>query len=243
MKEILILSVLLNITFLILSVYVINKKGGVRYLKTKFDSEIEPEVQEKPLWYYRNSQHWEVTKSLYDVLPNDPDDIIFLGNSITFGCEWAELFHNPRIKNRGINGDNTEGILERLTQITETKPDKIFIETGTNDLALNMGINEICANYNTIIDRIKLSTPGTKVYIHSVLPTYNQTDRKNDSIIALNKKLQNMAHEKSVKYLNLFDGFTDSDGNLNMNLSYDGLHLNGQGYLVCKRLIEKYLND
>ena len=241
MKKILMTSVILNIIFLILLGYVFSKKNGVIYLKTKLG--MGNKASEKPYWYYKNYQHWKETKSLYDVLPKDSNEIIFLGNSITYGCEWAELFRNPGIKNRGIGGDNTEGILERLTEITESKPDKIFIEIGTNDLALNMRIDEICNNYGKIIDRIKLSSPGTKVYIQSVLPTCDNLERSNDSIVVLNKRLKNISNEKSVKYLNLFDGFTDSNGKLDMKLSYDGLHLNGQGYLIWKKIIEKDVNN
>lgn len=35
----------------------------------------------------------------------------FLGNSITNGCEWAELFQNKNVKNRGISGDICMGYM------------------------------------------------------------------------------------------------------------------------------------
>ena len=40
-------------------------------------------------------------RSLFEVLPVYSSDIVFLGNSITDGCEWAELFNNRHVKNRG----------------------------------------------------------------------------------------------------------------------------------------------
>ena len=33
-------------------------------------------------------------RSLFEQLPIRGNDIVFLGNSITDGCEWAELFNN-----------------------------------------------------------------------------------------------------------------------------------------------------
>lgn len=243
MKKLLMISVFFNISFIILIGSMITREGDVSCLKTKSRSEKPIEIKEKPYWYYKNYLHWKERKSLYEILPNDSSEIIFLGNSITFGCEWAELFSNPKIKNRGIGGDNTEGILERLTEITESKPEKIFIDIGTNDLALDMRISEICKNYSEIIERIKKTTPRTKIYIQSVLPTNNRPERNNDSIIVLNENLKKMANEKSAKYINLFDDFLDTKGNLNMELSYDGLHLKGQGYCTWKRLIEKDVNN
>jgi lysophospholipase L1-like esterase len=228
----------------------IYKKGGAEYLKIKFGIETKNDIQvnkigikESTSWYYKNYQHWKETKSLYDVLPNDSNEIIFVGNSITFGCEWSELFSNPKIKNRGIGGDNTEGVLERLTEITESKPDKIFINIGTNDLGLDMRISEIVKNYREILHRIKLATPKTKIYIQSVLPTKNKTMRSNDSIRVLNQQLELLANENSLKYLNLFDSFLDDNGDLNMKFSLDGLHLTGQGYLIWKKEIENYVNE
>ena len=39
-------------------------------------------------------------RSLFEVLPVYSSDIVFLGNSITDGCERAELFNNRHVKNR-----------------------------------------------------------------------------------------------------------------------------------------------
>ena len=61
-------------------------------------------------------------------------DIIFLGNSINDGSEWYELFNDIRIKNRGISGDMTPGILHRLKEVTNRKPAKVFLMIGINDL-------------------------------------------------------------------------------------------------------------
>jgi hypothetical protein len=48
---------------------------------------------------------------LFRSYPNSNKDIIFLGNSITAGVNWAELLNNPYAKNRGISGDITFGVL------------------------------------------------------------------------------------------------------------------------------------
>lgn len=52
--------------------------------------------------------------------------LFFLGNSITNGCEWAELFQNKNVKNRGISGDICMGVYDRLDPIVKGKPAKIF---------------------------------------------------------------------------------------------------------------------
>ena len=59
---------------------------------------------------YQYNQFYYQRATLFEKLPIDSDDIVFLGNSITNGCEWHELFNNPNIKNRGISSDVSMGI-------------------------------------------------------------------------------------------------------------------------------------
>src|SRR5215207_5061705 len=55
--------------------------------------------------------------------PNSQQDIIFLGNSITDYTDWNELLQLPQARNRGISGDITFGILERLDEVIEGRPE------------------------------------------------------------------------------------------------------------------------
>lgn len=242
-KNIFVISIFFNTCFFVLFGYMIYQRGGFSYLKSKLSKSVKETSVHRPYWYYKTNKDWKEILSLYRVLPNDSNEIIFLGNSLTFGCEWAELLNNPAVKNRGIGGDNTEGILERLDEITESKPKKIFINVGTNDLDFKMKISEIHQNYVKIINNIKTSSPNTKIYIQSVLPTNNHVRRNNDSIIVLNKKLNEFALQNSIVYINLFDSFLDNKHRLDMKYSFDGLHLNGEGYLVWKKLVESYVEE
>src|SRR4051812_41615083 len=58
--------------------------------------------------------------------PNKNSDIIFFGNSITAGTDWNELLGIDNARNRGISGDISFGLLERLDEVTEGKPAKVF---------------------------------------------------------------------------------------------------------------------
>ena len=57
------------------------------------------------------STYYYQRTSLFEQLPTSSDDILFIGNSITDGGEWSELFQDPHVKNRGISGDTTWGTL------------------------------------------------------------------------------------------------------------------------------------
>lgn len=250
MRKVLVVSLIINILFLVFFiVFLINNKSCVVNFSSKLFSGNIKAIQSSmpaphmPEWYYMNSRLWKEKRALYEAMPNEANEIIFVGNSLTFACNWAELLQNPKVKNRGIEGDNTEGLLERLDEITESLPDKIFLMMGVNDIGYGLSVDVITANYSTILTRIKQASPLTRVYVQSVLPIKGLKGRNNDSIIALNEKLQLLAVENSAVFINLYPEFLDSDGELNMSYSYDGLHLNTNGYLLWKSKIEKYVAE
>lgn len=195
----------------------------------------------------RYSAYWWHSKDMYDHLPDTRNEIVFLGNSITDGAEWYELLGNKRIRNRGISADVTEGILLRLDAITKLKPAKIFIMIGVNDLARNMTVSEISANYRNILERIRAESPKTKVYIQSVLPVNPATGmalnhtNKTDLIIGLNAKLEELAEEFGHTYIDLFSLMADANNHLPRKYSIDGLHLTFAAYGVWAEAIRQYI--
>lgn len=80
------------------------------------------------------STYYYQRASLFESLPVTSEDIIFIGNSITDGGEWHELFNNPHVKNRGISGDTTQGVFDRLDAIVNGQPAKIFLMIGINNV-------------------------------------------------------------------------------------------------------------
>jgi lysophospholipase L1-like esterase len=207
-----------------------------------FDCFSQSETRRKLLTYY------EQRKSTFESMPNDKDEIIFLGNSITEGCEWNELFHDNRIKNRGISADVAEGILLRLEEITESKPLKIFVMIGINDFAFGYSEKEIMQNYKAIIDKIIGDSPKTKIYIQSVLPVNDSYGKFKEhmkfarNILSFNKKIEKLALDNQQIYINLYDSFL-LNNKLKPEYTNNGLHLTGKGYLLWKKLIEQYIND
>lgn len=183
--------------------------------------------------------------SLFRLLPDEPGEIIFLGNSITDIGEWAEIWQNRKVKNRGISSDNTFGVLARLDEVVSSKPKKIFIMIGINDIARNIPDSVILVNYHKMIERIQTASPKTKIIVQSILPTNNEfTAFKNHQnktvhIAAVNQSLQKMCSEKGLTFLNLHDAFLDENGKLNKQYTNDGLHINGYGYMLWKKIIQE----
>lgn len=225
-----IVSLILNFLFIsITSIHYYNKKNKVVLTKPITNiTELSP--------YFKNRQ------SLYNILPVYGSSIIFLGDSITDFGEWSELFYDGNIKNRAIEGDTTKGLLNRLDNIVAAKPSKIFIMIGINNLSSKEAIPEIINDYNNIINTIKKGSLATEIYVQSILPIDSiKTGRNNSDIILLNTELQKLAKENNVFYIDLHTLFLKNQ-ELDLKYSYDGIHLNGEGYLLWKSIIEEYIN-
>lgn len=130
-----------------------------------------------------------------------PDDIVFLGDSITEGGPWDELFPDLPVRNRGVGGDTTDGVLARLEQVTRAQPAKVFLLIGTNDLFRGTSGSEIAANLGAILDRLKQQAPDTEVYLQSVLP---RAPSYRSSIEALNARLAEVALEHGSAWVDLY---------------------------------------
>ena len=188
--------------------------------------------------------YWHNRTSQFRTLPNPDREICFLGDSITDGCEWRELTGIERVTNRGIGGDTAWGVLARLDEVTEGKPEKIFLMIGTNDLARGKKPMEVRDKIAAILDTIRRDSPRTTVYLQSVLPTNEDMGSGpyvNANINPLNDLLVKLAADKKVAWVDLRPVFRDDKGKLKQELTVDGLHLNGQAYYLWYSVIRKYL--
>jgi len=242
--KILIFSILFNLIFIVFIVVVIMQRGGIPYLKQRFGFEKEATIEKQDSTHKLNNYYYQ-RKSLFELLPDDPEEIIFLGNSLTNGCEWQELFNNPKIKNRGINGDYTVGVLNRLDEIVRAKPKKIFLMIGVNDLGRDIPVDTVIKNYQKILDTIKIRSPKTEIFMQSVLPDNLEISPNRQPIqliLDLNKKLKILASKNDITFIDLYPSFIDKNGYLDSSLTNDGLHLMGKGYLIWKKIIMKYID-
>lgn len=185
------------------------------------------------------SEHWLGRYKSFKKEINKSNEIIFLGNSLTEGFD-LKVFHNPKVVNRGISGDYTAGVLLRLEEVTESYPEKIFIEIGINDIYEKVRMSEIVSNYERILNATQLSTPLTKIYIQSNLPTSNE--RVNKEVLVLNRELMNLSKLHKVFYIDMHDKF-ELNEKLNPLYTLDGIHLSEEGYKIWINEVERFVNE
>ena len=198
--------------------------------------------QEYSTFYYQRA-------SLFENLKSTPNDIVFLGNSITNGGEWSEIFENQNVKNRGISGDICVGVYDRMDIITKGHPAKIFLLIGINDIGRGATTDSIVEGISKIIDKIQYQSPKTKIYLQSILPLndsfgmFDGHTKHWKEIKPLNKRLENLAKFKQVTYIDLYSEFvTLGSDKLNPEYTNDGLHLMGKGYMKWAEIVSPYID-
>lgn len=242
-KRLLLTSIAINILFIIILGYFVIQKGGVPYLIGKTSSVFGIESKEE---FESANPEYLTKKSIFELLPINEESTVFVGDSITAGIEWSELFGSLDYVNRGIHGDNSEGVLTRLDEIVESKPKRIFIMVGVNDLHSNGGNAQLLKNYNQILEKIKNDSPGTNIYVQSILPYNvemykNSTKMSNEIIRETNIELIKLAEEHNATFIDLYSLISVGD-ELNPDYTFDGIHLSGKAYLVWKDALELYLD-
>ena len=221
------LSLSINLLFVILFFLIIKRLGGFTFVKYRLGSNTI-------------SAMYDHKQNLYEHLDSPKGGIVFLGDSITEGGEWAELFEQSNIRNRGIAGDVTSGMLNRLGTVIALEPEQIFLMIGINDL-LFISVEEITENYKAIVDQLTRSLPNCQLYLQSVLPINNQVRDipiVQEDILLLNENIQKIAKQYDLPYIDLYQELSDASGRLSANYTLDGIHINGDAYIKWRDKIK-----
>ena len=173
---------------------------------------------------------------MFQAMPSGKKDIVFAGDSITFWGDWTERLGTKKVKNRGIPGDTSFGLLEHLEKLLKAKPDKLFIMIGVNDLARHIPVSVLLENYRRMIQVSNSLSPGTDVYFQTILPVNSSFKKLENHYAAaikieqVNDSLRSWASGNNIRLIDLSASFSDAKRNLKEDLTWDGVHLTADGY-------------
>lgn len=197
---------------------------------------------------HKYTDYYYQRASLFAELPIDNDDIVILGNSLTNGGRWHEIFDNPNVKNRGIVGDIIQGVYDRVDKVLQGNPKKIFLLIGANDISHHVGADSIAKALDKLITRIQAECPNTELYMQSMLPINNDYKRYKNlfgeevTFFHGNVLYEQVARRHNVPWINLFPWFADRECKMRRELTNDGLHLKENGYKIWRDEIAKYVD-
>ncbi len=162
--------------------------------------------------------------------------MVFVGNSL------IQLFPNeilakefPGAVNRGIGGDMTETLLERLEEdVISLNPKAIVLEIGGNDLIQGKCLYLIENNLVRILDKLTGSLPKTKIVILGIPPVRTPSLNSVSPVVNLIWVSISQSY-KNVIFLDNWQWFREKDRPVLRRefwLEQDQIHLNENAYKV-----------
>ena len=165
-------------------------------------------------------------------------DIAFIGDSLIARWDLETYFPVCKTQNLGLIGSGIEWLEQHQSTLIEQTA---VVLTGTNDLKHldEISIDDYACQY---IDAV-IGLGAKKIILISILPKNSKSDSPNINqlIMKLNQSIAaKVDDEKKIEYCDVYSAFL-KEGTLNMNLSYDGIHLNQYGYEILARNIKSHL--
>lgn len=185
-------------------------------------------------------------------------DAVFIGDSISMGLRARAVakgkFPGAKYLVRGSfgSGHAIKGTMRLTYQGKEMSPEdavkasgakKVFIMLGMNDLNI-YGLEGSADNLMTLIKRIRKKSPNVKIYIQSMTPIVNGSERgklNNTSIDEYNGILKSYAAKNNCTYVNVATNLKDSNNGLRPEFSSDNyVHLSTRGTDVWIATLEAF---
>ena len=193
---------------------------------------------------FRNG-HYDHRLAYFMSMPDQKQEIVFVGNSITEMGEWQELLPGLPVVNRGISGDVTYGVLARMDEVIRSRPAKIFLLSGVNDLKRGIPVDTIAKTIGRILRKIRTESPDTKLYLQGVLPVNEgmlaaQYKKVTNTVIAqLNIRFRALAENFGYTWVDIAPAVADENGQLKKENTQDGLHLWPAAYIKWVALLKE----
>lgn len=187
------------------------------------------EKEFKGVDYYKNRA------SIFRSLPQTESKVVFLGNSLMNNGLWSELFPFIPIINRGISGDEIDGIRQRLDEVVRHEPTILFLITGCNDFVNNPDkpASKVWESYEKLLKEVSGQFPKTNVNVMSILPLNPKSkfyEGFNEKASEVNKLLESSAETYGYRYIDIAKVLSDENGDLKDEYTTDGIHLTADGY-------------
>lgn len=169
--------------------------------------------------------------SLFELFPRQVE-VVMVGDSLTGYVEWGDLFPHLAIANRGINGDTTHGLRQRIPGILATKAKTAIMCIGLNDFTAGRSVDDAFADYTASVEAMLAG--GLKVHILSTV--LSRSPASNDKISDLNRRLVAYAQAQGLTFTDL-NARLAADGMLKQEYTYDGTHLRAAAYVEWHKAI------
>ncbi len=171
--------------------------------------------------------------------------VVFLGDSITEFCDLERYYPGLTAVNRGISGDTTGGMLERVdADVCALAPAVAVVHGGINDIFLGVDDDTVVEDLLAIVGRIRQALPDTQVIVQSLYPVSGYgAETVNGHVRAVNERLREQADQAGYAYADVYAALAAEDGQLTPGYADDGLHPSDAGYTAAQPVLAQAIKE
>ncbi len=185
-------------------------------------------------------------------------NIVFAGDSLTHGFNFAKALPEFPVLNRGIASDGLcdfpsgrnlwRGLTRRMDEsIYACNPSHLFLLIGTNDIGpTDIPMDYWRGAYKYVLTKTRAKFPELKIIVVTCPPTgtaYARRETFNPRVKEWNDFLRDYARQENHELIDLYKLLADDQGLLPTELTRDGLHFNQAGYdrwlVEIRKVLEK----
>lgn len=166
-------------------------------------------------------------------------DVAFLGDSLTDGYDLKKYYPEYVTANRGIGGETTVGLEQRLQiSVYDLQPKVAVMLIGANNM------DTMFDNYESILVGLKENMPNTKIVLLSLTAMGQEWGKKNELACFNNVKIRLLAQKYDYAFVDLFTPLFDvTIGEVYDGYTVDGGHFTALGYEKVTEQIKPVLQS
>ncbi len=165
-------------------------------------------------------------------------DVAFLGDSITAGYDVKNYYPEYLVSNRGIGGETTYGLKDRLgVSVLDLKPKVCAMLIGGNN------IDTMFEDYEDILVSFEENIPETKIVLISLSPTSDPIAERNKTLAYNNVKIKLLAEKYGYEFVDIYTPLFDLEtGKMKAEYTPDGAHHTSAGYEVITQAVKPIID-
>lgn len=164
-----------------------------------------------------------------------------LGDSLVEWGDWPDLLPAVQVINRGIAGEDVEGLSARLAEETDIPaPEHILIMSGTNNLL--MGNTFFPSIFRSMLPRLAALCPESEITVNSLMPM--ALPGLPDLVAEANKTLKKISIDSGCRFLDMTGPYTEQCLPITRPCFLaDGVHLSTLGYQIWAGEIASHIKS
>lgn len=186
---------------------------------------------------------------LVHTLPGKNPRLLFIGDSITRAWQtrgkgiWKRCYAG-RAANLGFSGDKTQHLLWRLEngELAGIEPDAVVLLIGTN----NQRVNRAPGIYRGVRANVRLirrELPRSHIILMTIFPCREKGHPFRERIARANRRIKKLGKDEKITVIPIWKEFLLTDGRLNRDILFDGVHLTEKGYRIWARKLHPMLKE